>query len=61
MDKIALVFIYVFDMIISMIIDLKETWFDKEMSFIEKLSDSFFQILISAIFFIILLKLWKII
>ena len=55
MDKIALVFIYVFDMIISMIIDLKETWFDKEMSFIEKLSDSFFQILISAIFFIILL------
>ena len=57
MDKIVLVFIYVCDMII----DLKETWFDKEMSFIEKLSDSFFQILISAIFFIILLKLWKII
>ena len=57
MDKIVLVFIYVCDMII----DLKEIWFDKEMSFIEKLSDSIFQILIFVIFFIVLLKLWKII
>ena len=57
MDKIVLVFIYVCDMII----DLKEIWFDKEMSFIEKLSDSFFQIFIFVIFFIVLLKLWKII
>lgn len=46
MDKIVLVFIYVCDMII----DLKEIWFDKEMSFIEKLSDSFFQILILLYF-----------
>ncbi len=57
MEKIFLVFIYIYDLIK----DMFETWFDKDMSFKEKLFDSFIQIMIFMIFFIAILKLWNII
>lgn len=57
MEKVFLIFIYIYDMFKDML----ETWFDKEMSFKEKLLDSSIQIIISIIFFITILKLWNII